>query len=319
MYYPPSIQPTRPPSALAHLTPEDQARFLQYSFAPTRAIPFPIVHHAFEHHVQREPNAICIEHEAYGHRMTYAEVDRFANRLARRIRNHLLRQGSCPLPQQQQEKGLRICILARRSVYFVIAILAVLKSGGQYVPIDAATVTDAALRHVINDSSPAMVLVMEEYLERLNRTLEGVDDTEEEEDEDDDSDGDGSDDSDDAGLLLCVPQICIEQAMEEDELLNADGSKLQDATKPEDGCYIIYTSGTTGVPKGVDVRHIGVANGTFPLFPPLFPPLMLTTLQQQKSNMRTPRKRPYETRHARRPITQHRLRHGCLGDPLIPL
>lgn len=231
-YTPPRLIPSQIPPSLHHLTPQDQQTFLQSSFGSHRTIPFPVVHHAFEWHARNQPDAICIEHEAYGDYVTYAQVESIANRLSRRIRNlvnvNINTNGS-------QNQDLRICILARRSVHFVIAILAVLKSSAQYVPIDAATVTDEALAHIIRDSEPGIVLVMEEFEDRL-RWLNGV-------------------------ARVPAPVLCIERVVREDDVLCADDTKPEDVTRPEDGCYVIYTSGTTGVPKGVDVRHIGVSNG----------------------------------------------------------
>jgi non-ribosomal peptide synthetase component F len=108
-----------------------------------------------------------------------------------------------------------------------VAIVAVLKSGAQYVPMDAVTITDSTLEYIIHDSAPRIVLVMEEYLHRVTHT----------------------------------PCICLEASIEEDEKADVDVTNLEDLSSPTDGCYVIYTSGTTGAPKGVDVRHIGVSNG----------------------------------------------------------
>ncbi|KIJ46113.1 hypothetical protein M422DRAFT_165651, partial [Sphaerobolus stellatus SS14] len=204
--------------ALAHLSLSDRTFFLTNGIGATRNTPFPIVHHAIEHQARLNPSAIAVEHTLYNHKLTYGALDVAANRLARRLRHDF---GIVP--------GQRVCLLARRSIYLVIAIVAVLKSGAQYVPVDAVTVTDATLAHILGDAKPGVVLVMEEYLGRLNGRDEG--------------------------------KICLENAVEEDERNNADGSKMEpDLTKESDGCYVIYTSGTTGTPKGVDVRHNGAAN-----------------------------------------------------------
>ncbi|KAJ7587442.1 hypothetical protein C8J56DRAFT_890368 [Mycena floridula] len=118
--------------------------------------------------------------------------------------------------------GTRVCLLARRSVALIVGILGVLKAGAQYVPLDGMTITDETLGWVINDSSAKVVLAMPEYLDRVPGAVELL------------VDGSGEEE---------------EEAVE--DLSNPDG---------DDGCYCIYTSGTTGRPKGVDVRHRGVAN-----------------------------------------------------------
>ncbi|KAF8589378.1 acetyl-CoA synthetase-like protein [Ramaria rubella] len=200
--------------ALAHLSPDDQATFFANSFGPHRTTPFPIIHHAFEHHAHAQPHSLAVEHTLFNHTLTYAQLDTQANRLARRLREYGIRPGH------------RVCILARRSVYIVVAILAVLKSGAQYVPMDAVTITDSTIEHILHDSAPSLVLVMEEYVHRVSGP----------------------------------PSLCLEDAIAADEESGADGSKPEDLSSPTDGAYVIYTSGTTGVPKGVDVRHNGITN-----------------------------------------------------------
>ena len=207
--------------ALAHLSPSDRAFVVEHGIGPRRPVTIPIVHHGIEYQVSQRPNAIAVEHLLFNHRLTYAQLDQQANRLARRLRS----AGVGP--------GQRVCILARRSIYLVVAIVAVLKSGAQYVPIDGVTVTDATLKYILGDAKPKMALVMEEYVERVEETID---------------------------------MMCLEEVIEEDEKLGADDTKPEDLSSPTDGCYVIYTSGTTGTPKGVDVRHNGVTNGGHILF-----------------------------------------------------
>lgn len=202
--------------ALAHLSPADRAFVIEHGIGARREVPIPIVHHGFERQVVHQPDAIAVEHNLYNHSLTYGELDRQANRLARRLRSAGVRPGH------------RVCILARRSIYLAVAVIAVLKSGAQYVPIDAVTVTDATLKYILGDAKPKMALVMKDYAERVGEKIE---------------------------------KLCLEDVIEEDERVGADATKPEDLSSPTDGCYVIYTSGTTGTPKGVDVRHNGVTNG----------------------------------------------------------
>jgi non-ribosomal peptide synthetase component F len=203
-------------SALSNLTPDNQIVFYHFGVGPERPVLSPIIHHAFEAHARTQPDVIAVEHMSFNHSLTYRQLDVQANRLARRL--HTL--GISP--------GKRICILARRSIYLIVAILAVLKSGGQYVPLDAVTITDTALNYVLDDSKPSAVLVMDEFAHCLHSR---------------------------------VPTLLLEDIILADELSDADATKPGDTTSPSDGAYIVYTSGTTGVPKGVDVKHRGVTNG----------------------------------------------------------
>ncbi|KAF7306480.1 Nonribosomal peptide synthetase 12 [Mycena indigotica] len=202
--------------ALSSLSPEDRVLFYRYGLGPRRNVDTPIIHHAFEYHARTQPDVVAVEHTTDGQSLTFKQLDIQANRLAHRLRA----QGIQP--------GKRVCILARRSVHLVAAILAVLKSGGQYVPLDALTIPDSTLSYVLNDAKPSIVLAMSEFVHRVSSGT--------------------------------VPTIDLEAAIHADELANADGSKPVDTTTPSSGAYIIYTSGTTGVPKGVDVRHRGVTN-----------------------------------------------------------
>lgn len=202
--------------ALANLTPSDRVLFHRYGLGPTRPVKTSIVHHAFETHARIQPNAIAVEHTLFNHSLTFGQLDVYANRLARRLRALGI------------QPGKRVCILARRSTHLIIAILATLKSGAQYVPLDAVTITDSTLNYVLEDSQPAAVIAMGEYVHRVQTE---------------------------------APILELEPVIEADELAGADSSKPEDNTSPSDGAYVIYTSGTTGVPKGVNVKHRGVTNG----------------------------------------------------------
>lgn len=215
---PPVSTATMITSALNNLTPADQLAFFRYGLGPDRPVPFPVIHHAFEAQARAQPEAIAVEHTSFNHSLTYHQLDVQANRLARRLRA----LGIVP--------GKRVCILVKRSVYLVVALLAVLKSGGQYVPLDAVTITDTALNYVLDNAKPSAVLVMDEFAHRLHSKLQ-------------------------------VPTLNLEDVIMADELSDADATKPEDTTSPSDGAYVVYTSGTTGVPKGVDVRHCGVTNG----------------------------------------------------------
>jgi non-ribosomal peptide synthetase component F len=203
-------------SALSDLTPADQVLFYRYGLGPERPVPFSVIHHAFEAQARAQPNAIAVEHISFNHSLTYHQLDVQANRLARRLRA----LGIAP--------GKRVCILVKRSIYLIVALLAVLKSGGQYVPLDAVTITDTALNYVLDNAEPSAILVMDEFAHRLHSK---------------------------------VPTLILEDVILADENSDADATKPEDTTSPSDGVYVVYTSGTTGVPKGVDVRHCGVANG----------------------------------------------------------
>lgn len=150
-------------------------------------------------------------------RASHLALDQASNRLARRLR------------EQGAGRGTRIGICLPRSADLVIAMLAVLKSGAAYVPLDPTypaeridhQIEDAGLLLLISDSATA--------------PPQGTD---------------GS-----PRLLLDVERASLSILAEGP--LDADG--LRDAGA-DDPAYLIYTSGSTGKPKGVAVPHRAVVN-----------------------------------------------------------
>ncbi|KAG6888617.1 hypothetical protein C0992_008027 [Termitomyces sp. T32_za158] len=207
-------------SPLENLSSTDRTLFYQYGTGPSRTVSMQVVHHSFQRHAAIQPDAVAVEHHCalYNESITYGELDRNSDQLA-----NILRALPAPIVP-----GTRVCILARRSVALVVAILATLKAGAQYVPLDAQTITDETLEFVIGDANPSAVLSMAEFLHRVPTGR--------------------------------VPVLSIEAEMERGAAEWPQGGKVEDLSSPADGAYCIYTSGTTGCPKGVDVRHRGVSN-----------------------------------------------------------
>ncbi|MET9763701.1 non-ribosomal peptide synthetase [Streptomyces sp. NPDC006372] len=148
----------------------------------------------------------------------YAELNESANRLARRLMAAGV--GSDSL----------VAIAVPRSARLIVAVLAVLKAGGAYLPLDPSYPTER-LAHMVVDSRPVLLL----------RT-EGV-----------------------SSLRLDVPEVVLDDAsfeaacaQERSDDITADERPVP--LSPAHLMYVIYTSGSTGVPKGVAVTHAGVAD-----------------------------------------------------------
>jgi amino acid adenylation domain-containing protein len=101
------------------------------------------IHQLFEAQAERTPDAEAVAFE--GERLTYAELNARANRLA----HHLRSLGVGP--------DARVAVCVERSAEMVVALLAVMKAGGAYVPLDPSYPADR-LRYVLQDSAPAAVL-----------------------------------------------------------------------------------------------------------------------------------------------------------------
>ncbi|HEV7786142.1 MAG TPA: amino acid adenylation domain-containing protein, partial [Thermoanaerobaculia bacterium] len=119
-----AMDPERPAGELPLLTPIESAQLMEWSGAAAPS-PYPrerSIHELFAEQAAARPEAVavCLGEE----RLTYGELDRRANRLARR----LLRLGAGP--------EVPIGLYLDRSLEMVVALVAILKSGGAYVPLD---------------------------------------------------------------------------------------------------------------------------------------------------------------------------------------
>ncbi|MDX1541700.1 MAG: amino acid adenylation domain-containing protein, partial [Geminicoccaceae bacterium] len=144
--------------------------------------------------------------------LSYGELNARANRLAR----HLQRQGLGP--------GVFAGICMRRGIDMVVAVLAVLKAGGAYLPLDPSFPRER-LDFVIEDSgAPIVITNLGEAapFERAGRQVVDLDPDERFEAEDD-------------------ADLTVENSS-------------------RDLAYLIYTSGSTGRPKGVQIEHRSVVN-----------------------------------------------------------
>jgi glycopeptidolipid biosynthesis protein len=161
----------------------------------------------FARQVARDPEALALTFE--GRSLTYGELDEAANRLA----NLLAVYGAAP--------GESVALLAHRSDEAIVAILAVLKTGAAYVPIDPS-VPARRLEFMLADAAPIVAVTTEDLRARF----------------------DGSD----------VPVVEVDDPAV-DVALDIYPSTAMLTPGPDDIAYTIYTSGTTGVPKGVAIAH----------------------------------------------------------------
>jgi amino acid adenylation domain-containing protein len=125
--------------------PDAERRLVLREFNDTEAA-YPrqaCVHGLFEAQAARTPGSVAVVFE--GERVTYAELNARANRLA----HHLRALGVGP--------DVRVGICVERSVEMVVGLLGILKAGGAYVPLDSSYPVDR-LRNMVEDSAPAVLL-----------------------------------------------------------------------------------------------------------------------------------------------------------------
>jgi amino acid adenylation domain-containing protein len=117
------------------------------------------VHELVEAQVERTPHAVAVVLDDQA--LSYAELNRRANRLA----HHLRGLGVGP--------EARVAVCAERSLEMVVGVLGVLKAGGAYVPLDPGYPA-ARLRYMLQDSAPRVVLSQTTVIARAGELLEGI-------------------------------------------------------------------------------------------------------------------------------------------------
>ncbi|MEU7582077.1 amino acid adenylation domain-containing protein [Streptomyces sp. NPDC041068] len=173
----------------------------------------------FEARAARTPQKAAILSGA--DEVAYAELNARANQLAR----HLVERGIGP--------ERTVALMLPRTPEVVVAVLAVLKAGAAYLPVDSAYPVDR-ISYMLSDARPAVLLTDAATSERLVEMPEL---------------GTGA-------LILDAPDT-VERlaALPTADLTDAERTA---PLRPENAAYMIYTSGSTGRPKGVVVAHTGL-------------------------------------------------------------
>ncbi len=203
--------PARRLSQLDLLTTAERRALAEWNDTP-RDVPAATLPELFEAQAARTPDAPAVIHGRT--QVCYAELNQRANRLAR----HLITLGAGPE---------RLAAIAMpRSPDMIVAVLAVLKTGAAYVPVDPAYPPDR-IAYMLTDTSPVTVLTTR----RIGRNLPGE-----------------------------VPHLELDDPAVRQRLDRLDGGNLTtgDRLAPPrlaNPAYVIYTSGSTGRPKGVVIEH----------------------------------------------------------------
>ncbi|MGI9309072.1 MAG: condensation domain-containing protein, partial [Gammaproteobacteria bacterium] len=203
-----AAHPARPVGELPLMREAEQKTLLQDFNATNQPVESITVNGLVETRAREHPDAIAVE---FGDQsVSYAELNSRANRLA----HHLVENGI--------GSGDLVAICAERALEVPIAVLAVLKSGAAYVPVDPNYPAERVAA-MLEDSQAPVILSQSALIENLPTHTATVVDL-------DSFDWSGGNDTD--------PEL----------------------TTLDDIAYVIYTSGSTGKPKGVALSHAGLSN-----------------------------------------------------------
>ncbi|TDD87252.1 non-ribosomal peptide synthetase [Saccharopolyspora karakumensis] len=199
------------------LTPAERTRVLDEWNAPVpgfaEAEPATLPQ-LFEEQAQRTPDSVAVTFE--GESLTYSELDARANQLA----HHLIDHGVGP--------EQLVALALPRSTELVVSLLAVLKAGAAYLPLDPEHPAER-IAYIVGDAQPTMLISDRGHADRL-------------------------------------PEGITRVLLDEDKAIAEIVRHSQRNPKPgergpltsEHAAYVIYTSGSTGVPKGVSIPHQNV-------------------------------------------------------------
>jgi amino acid adenylation domain-containing protein len=195
-------------SGVRMLTQAERTELVTRWNGPPLPLPATTVPGEFAARVREAPGAVALV--AGGQVIRYAELDRRANRLA----HLLIAAGAGP--------GERVAFCLHRDADLITAVLAVLKAGAAYLPLDPGY-PPARLAAVLDDARPVAVLCHADLAALLPH----------------------------GHALLVLDELAGQLASQPD-------TDPEPAISPSDVAYVLYTSGTTGRPKGVLIEHHSV-------------------------------------------------------------
>ena len=170
----------------------------------------------FETKAQETPQSVALTFE--DHHLSFAELNIKANQFARYLQQNGVTRGSV------------VAISMLRSMEMITSILAVMKVGAAYLPLDPETPL-VRKQHILKSSKAVMLIIQASSI-------------------------DNSDFSRDDEIQV----VCLAYDASSSEYTSFEESNLSVALSPKDLAYVIYTSGSTGMPKGVMSTHMGLQN-----------------------------------------------------------
>ena len=204
-----ALQSPDVPARSLTLLPETERLLIEsWQHGPTIDVPDLCVHQLFEQQVERTPDAIALIFE--DQQLSYRELNTRANQLA----HHLIDLGVGP--------DVIVAVCLERSIELIVSLLAVLKAGGAYLPLDPDWPQER-MNAVLEQAGDPLLIAL-----RTNQEPRSA------------------------------PQRCI--LLSDRDLDSSDAHRLPlNIVRLDQSAYLLFTSGSTGEPKGVLVGHRALA------------------------------------------------------------
>ena len=192
------------------VTPEEKEQLL-YGFNNTQT-DYPknkTIAQLFEEQVERTPDNIAV---IFGDRsLTYKELNEKSNSLANYLRS------------KKVGKNSLVGIMVNRSLEMIVSVMAVLKAGGAYIPIDPTYPKDR-VEYMLSNSNAIILLTQKQLENKIN----------------------------------FKNKILVD--LNNSEVYSLSSKNIKTINSPEDLAYVIFTSGSTGLPKGVMLKQMNIVN-----------------------------------------------------------
>lgn len=204
--------PDQKVATLPLLTEEQETKLLHLWNDTDQPLPEPqlTIPTLFEAQAQQTPEALAL---IFGpQRLTYAELNARVNQLTHHLQTRGITTG----------KPVAVCM--ERSLEAIVALLAIFKAGGVYVPLDP-TYPAERLAYIMHDARVQLLLTQADLYDNLPHQN--------------------------------IPTVCVDEV--EEMMAQTVADELLRPLTPSQPAYVIYTSGSTGLPKGVVISHAAIA------------------------------------------------------------
>lgn len=178
------------------------------------------VYELFAEQVLITPDNIAILFD--GQSTTYRQLDVMSNQLAHKIRRYYQDKASCEI-----KPDTLIALYLERSLEMIVAILATMKSGAAYVPLDTES-PDDRISYILADTQTNLIITQTRYINKLENII-----------------------TSNQFILDIAEYKTYENEPDNLPITNVSSRSL---------AYVMYTSGTTGFPKGVMIEHQSLVN-----------------------------------------------------------